>query len=357
MKKLLIITALLGLVSCTQRTYERTVNCLSNNTPNELKYMTPSIGIKTVTETYYFGKLVKSHESKPSCVVTCAPAGTDLNVKLELKEFNIEQVLKDNPYPTWLNSLNQNGLKDRKACIPNKKRCEDGSYVNFTGIDFTKAFYQTTLPNPNLVENADAVNLAAYQDCLAEEEGPINCLGTTVRNSATNTCVEEELACSGEELGENVASAVKTFDTSSNTYGDCFITSCNEGSTKMGAFCIENPPVSCTPPQVLNTETNLCVDAVIECPSEELPTFATAGTKTWSGTSYDVCMATTCSPGYMVLGGSCAPIIMPPPPMPVIGCTDPSAANYNPMATMNDMSCFCADENIVWSLPIGCYNP
>lgn len=42
----------------------------------------------------------------------------------------------------------------------------------------------------------------------------------------------------------------------------------------------------------------------------------------------------------------------PPPPLPVYGCTDPTAANYNPLATINNGSCFypvpgCTDPNAI----------
>ena len=117
-------------------------------------------------------------------------------------------------------------------------------------------------------------------------------------------------------------------------------------------------PTECLEGNVLNTETNSCVPQEMSCTEEELNGIGAAtGYKQFNTmtNSYDLCQALTCQSGYTLGLGICNPDEGGGGgPEPVYGCMDSRAANYNPLADTDDMSCVCGPLSMPYNPITGC---
>lgn len=100
-----------------------------------------------------------------------------------------------------------------------------------------------------------------------------------------------------------------------------------------------------------SSEDPVCVATVTDCTEAELGAGGAAGTKTWDTETnmYGACNISSCKVDYSLVEGSC----VSDSPEPVMGCMDSRAANYNPLATQEDMSCMC-DGGVVYNPMTGC---
>lgn len=113
---------------------------------------------------------------------------------------------------------------------------------------------------------------------------------STNYNISANACVAASRSCSPMPTGAAVGT--QTWNSASdNTWGACTISSCSANYTISGAGA-----------------GNSCAANTVSCSSVSvaLPTNATDGTTTWSGTAWGTCQATACSYPNKVASGACA---------------------------------------------------
>ena len=94
----------------------------------------------------------------------------------------------------------------------------------------------------------------------------------------------------------------------------------------------------------------------ISCTEEELTGIGAAtGHKQFDSMTndYGICQADTCIEGYSLGLGICNPD-EGGGGGDVYGCMDSRAANYNPSATVEDMSCVCGPGQMPWNPITGC---
>lgn len=83
-------------------------------------------------------------------------------------------------------------------------------------------------------------------------------------------------------------------------------------------------------------ENMQCVSSIMECSGDELGEGQVSASKSWNEESntYDSCIVSECSQGYSLEDNECKVD-------GVQGCTNPTAINFDPQATVDDGSCAC----------------
>jgi hypothetical protein len=304
--KILFLLAAVSLLSaCSQNTSNITEDC-KNSFPKE-----EHVGIYSATKlvertiTLYFSEIVKDEKKDISaCSMTCSsPQYTKVN--LEAKKYSSEN-------PSLMSLLQV--TSDRELCVPVQRACPEGGFAPFLGLDLSRVFEGMGLSSQNYgrSEPLTGLDAAVYGSCPDEEGpgGPEGCLPDYVLNTESNTCVQQEMSCTEEELdGIGAETGYKQFNTMTNEYDLCQAETCQIGYTLGLGIC--NPDIG----PVLG-----CTDA--------------------GATNYD--------PAATEDDGSCIY------DTEIYGCMDSRASNYDPAATVEDMSCMCDGGGLPYNPITGC---
>lgn len=213
------------MTSCTKMTETYKASCIDSLQPKE-ELSSVSSHEKKIERTFWTSMGVEvagtSKEKEiEACSLVCNRGAT-------VRTFEPFSAITSES-PTFV-SLMSYGIS-RNICIPDVKKCpatesSPAREVPFIGFDYEQAISFDL--DVEVGRGKTAIDLLKYQSCDEDENTPVECIDPLVRNSATNTCVEDKLICTGAELIglDGADSVVKVFDTETNTYGECRILSC-----------------------------------------------------------------------------------------------------------------------------------
>ena len=290
-----LLSLMFVFTSCGYKNYSYSKTC------NQKIHVTESIGVEEaiekikVTALYYFSQVVKSETTiETACHVTYCKSDY-LKVSFDSKKYASE-----NPS---LSSLLSFDSEKRDICVPKLKRCpsvEYDRYASFVGLDYSNVF--SFMGEALEIESVSII-----------EDRPKNMSSLDAANYDLSVC---------ESGGE------------------------------------DPEPEGCLEGFVYSETEESCVQNETTCSPSELEGIGAAtGYKVYNAGlgEYGICQALTCQEGYTLGLGICNPTT-PEGPAEVFGCMDNRAANFNSLATDNDMSCVCEFGTIynpIW----GCSEP
>lgn len=374
MKKLLLLITSAILTGCGQYTKNIEVDCKDHLSAAEQVHAKKVVRI--IEETIYtaFGTKYDSRERElAAChIVTCQ--SNAVSVIYDLTSYPAPE--GGELLPIDSNKMNN---KIRAVCVP-QQSCASlelgSSQVTLPfSFDYSRLYtFFDAMSLPTTVYDLVEYNT---QSCMSSEE----CGEGQVLNTSTESCVNINEPCLEEELPSGASSGVKVFNTETNSYSACLPTMCGPGFALSGEMCVPDidpcmiapgpgcpnyclmfpmdpicgggGPEECALGEVLNTNTDTCVEEELSCTEEELSGIGAAtGYKQFNTMTneYDLCQALTCIDGYTLGLGICNPDV----PTPVYGCMDSRAVNYDPGADTDDMSCVCDVGQMPYNPITGC---